>query len=49
MDTVTILRDLQAAYPTPNTAIHSGVHQLLGEMNEAFTAGAYTRSPFGST
>lgn len=39
-DTVAILRDLQTAYPRPASAIHEGVHKLLGEMNEAFVSAA---------
>jgi hypothetical protein len=39
-DTVTILRDLQIAYPTPTCAIHEGVHKLLGEMNQSFVSAA---------
>ena len=39
-DTVVILRDLQTAYPHPTSAIHEGVHTLLGEMNEKFVSAA---------
>ena len=34
-DTVTILRDLQAAFPVPSCDIHRGVHELLGPLNTA--------------
>jgi UTP-glucose-1-phosphate uridylyltransferase/mevalonate kinase len=33
-DTMTILRDLNSAYPYPKTSEHRGLHILLGEINE---------------
>jgi UTP-glucose-1-phosphate uridylyltransferase len=37
-DTVTILRDLNAAYPYPRTAGHASLHRLLGRENEHIIA-----------
>jgi UTP-glucose-1-phosphate uridylyltransferase/mevalonate kinase len=37
-DTVTILRDLNTAYPYPKTAEHSALHKLLGGENTRITA-----------
>lgn len=39
-DTVTILRDLQMGYPRASTAIHEGVHRLLGDINARLVAAA---------
>ena len=33
-DTITILRDLNSAYPYPQTELHKGLHKLLGETNK---------------
>ena len=39
-DTMTILRDLNAAYPYPQSDLHKGLHELLGKMNEQTVGGA---------
>lgn len=39
-DTVTILRDLQSAYPVPGNSVEMDVHSVLGELNLSITARA---------
>lgn len=39
-DTVTILADLQAAYPTAEGKVQEGLHYLFGKNNETIVAAA---------
>jgi UTP-glucose-1-phosphate uridylyltransferase/mevalonate kinase len=48
-DTVTILRDLNSAYPYPQTDGHKALHTLLGKINEKIVSNVRTAIAEGNT